>query len=108
MDLQLLMDELQERLEPKLRNSYGILDEVSRPRGYTESFMIGARLNWTNVLKEIGCTLLDMGITEADHIGVCFRHDHSGAEFQVASGLIKDQVDFKIIALEQWVPNENL
>jgi hypothetical protein len=108
MSLELLLEELQEVLEPKLINSFNLFNEISKPAGCEEAYIVGATLNYRNHLNEIGCTLLDMGETQAGHIGICFRYDRTGNEFQCVSGLDDGVIDFKIIALEQWVTNEQL
>ena len=107
--LELLMDELREALESKMIISFNLFNEISRPRGYSGSFLKGACLNYKHFLEEIGCTLLDMGETETGYMGVCFRFDRTGQEFQAISGLNQDnKVVFDLFALDQWVENDSL
>ena len=107
--LELLMEELQEVLQPKMIISFNLFNEISRPSGYGDRFLTGACLNYKYFLTEIGCTLLDMGETEDGHLGICFRFNRTGQEFQVVSGLNENnKVDFDIFALERWVENDQL
>lgn len=108
MNLELLVEELREYLEPKIITSFNIFNEVSRPSGYGESFLTGMVISYRVHMEQIGCTLLDVGETEEGHIGICFRFDRTGHEFQAVSGLDDGVTNFKIFALEQWVPNEEL
>ena len=111
MDVVLLAEELQEYLEPKILNSYQILDQVSRPHGCEEAYLLGAGVGYKGYLEKIGCTFIDAGITEADHLGVMFRHDRSGIKWQVASGLEQGVVQFYISAIDernQWDTSEDL
>ena len=99
--MNLLMEEIQEFLEPKLRNSYTILDEVSRPRGYTDNFITGAKVGFKMQLEKIGCSLEDCGVTGLGSLVLMFSKDNQNYAAVVGKSESTGEVKFQLTKRNQ-------
>lgn len=94
--MNLLIEELQEYLEPHLRNSFAIFHEVSKPVGCEDAAIIGFSVLYKRLIERVGCEYVDCGHTPQGVLVVMFSKDNQNYAARVGRSESTGELDVVI------------